>query len=144
MRSIVLGAMALALAAAPEAASAAVLYDNGALDGRDAGWSIHGTYFVSDSFTLARAAIVTEVDFGVWTPANDPITGVDWAIWPSQGASGSAQVSSVLQFVNDAGLDISWCSFSTGAVTLPAGTYDLVLQKAGTAYGSLESHFWDP
>ncbi|HLZ83367.1 MAG TPA: hypothetical protein VKQ54_07340, partial [Caulobacteraceae bacterium] len=60
---------AIGLLAGASSASAAVLYDNGALNGTIGSWNIGGAGGfggVSDSFTLGEASTITGVNFGVW------------------------------------------------------------------------------
>jgi len=125
-------------------AAAAVLYDNGALNGNISAFTIGGAggedYGVSDSFTLGAASTISSVDFGVWTYPGDTVSTVDWGITTVYGsgsfdpsnfiAGGTATVLSGPTSLNSLGWPIGVDSFSTGAVSLGAGTYYLVLQNA--------------
>ena len=127
-------AMALSLAAIAlsQPASAAVLYDNGPLNGTIGGFSLVSGA-VSDSFTLTSASTVTGVDFAVLIEADDPISTVDWAITSTQNsypAGVAATVTNGPTTFTGTGFVIGTDSFSTGAVTLAAGTYYLVLSDA--------------
>jgi PEP-CTERM motif len=142
------GAIATACAAAALAtasfASAAVLYDNGPINGTIEGWTINHGYAVSNAFTLSSAATVTDVDFGVWTSKSDTLSSVDWAITATPGSypvDGTAAVALGSPVNNDRGFDVTLASFSTGSVNLAAGTYYLVLQNAVTANNDFA--YWD-
>lgn len=121
--------------------AAAVLYDNGGLNGEINNWNIGGAgalYAVSDSFTLSQSSTVTGVDFGVWTVPNDVVSTVQWGIAKASdplGAtgflySGTATVTNGAASLNSFKWSISTDSFETGPITLAAGLYYLVLQNA--------------
>ncbi|MHB8529887.1 MAG: PEP-CTERM sorting domain-containing protein [Caulobacteraceae bacterium] len=144
MRALLSGAAALATASALAVAGhAAVLYDNGPINGQTLGWTISNGYSVSDSFTLTHAATVTGVDFGAWNYSGDTISSVDWSISTAAfgGSASTALVSDSFQYTNSFGYDINADSFSTGSVTLSAGTYYLTLQNAGVPNG--DPAYWD-
>jgi hypothetical protein len=125
-------------------AYAGVLYDNGPLDGNDLGWTINFGFAVSDSFTLSAPATVTGVTFGAWNFPGDVISTVDWGITSAAGTypdDGTAAVTTGTQNPNSGGYLVSIDSFSTGAVSLAAGTYYLVLQNAGVSSG--DPAYWD-
>jgi hypothetical protein len=135
---------ALSLAAClTQTASAAVLYDNGPVNGTVDAWTINAGFSVEDSFTLSSAATVTGVTFASWAFPGDKISSVDWAILPASGFTGgtTASVTSSYQYTNDWGYDIASNTFSTGKVTLAAGTYYLELQKAVATNG--DAVYWD-
>jgi hypothetical protein len=132
--SIAAAVSALALVAAASA-QASVLYDDGPIDGTLSAWTINFGFAVSDSFTLSQTSTVTGVNFGSWNNGGDHIKSVDWAITATPGAypvSGTAAVSDTAAGSSSFGYDLAWNSFSTGGVTLGAGTYYLVLQNAVT------------
>ena len=58
-------------------ASAAVLYDNGPINGTNDAWKISADGAVSDSFTLSQDSVVTGASFGVWT-TNNTVLSVSW------------------------------------------------------------------
>ncbi len=130
------------LAAAP--ASAAVLYDNGAIISANDSYPINFGFKVSDSFTLASNSTVTGVNFGGWT-LGDLIDTVDWSITsaPLGGTSfgtGTANVSIDPGFTpvtNGLGFDVNAYSFTIPALDLTAGGYWLNLQNGVTANGTL-------
>jgi hypothetical protein len=147
------------LLASVSSAAAAVLYDNGALNGSISGFTIGGdggTDGVVDSFTLQANSAITGIDFGVWTMPGDTVSTVDWGITTVFGsesfdpsnfiAGGTAAVFNGPTHLNSLGWPIGVNSFSTGAVNLAAGTYYLVLQNAvavnaGTPDGN--PVYWD-
>ncbi len=138
-----LAAVSLAIGLA-QPASAAVLYDNGPINGTLSAWTINFGFAVSDSFTLASTSTITGVNFGVWSFPGDTMSTVDWAITSTPNAypiDGTAAVTNGATSVNGFGYDLSWDSFSTGAVTLGPGTYYLVLQNAGVPTG--DPIYWD-
>jgi hypothetical protein len=142
------GAVAAACAAVALAtasfASADVLYDNGPIEGTFGAWTIEPGHAISNSFILSSAATVTGVDFGVWTFEGDSLSTVDWAITStpdSYPVDGTATVSLGSPVNNGDGIDITLASFSTGSVSLAAGTYYLVLQNGVTANHDLAA--WD-
>lgn len=144
--SIAGAALALSMATVGLApgANAAVLYDNGPINAGVNAWTIDFIFAVSDSFTLAQASTVTGVNFGVWAFPGDTMASVDWAITTTPGTypvDGSAAVGTSFLYTNGFGYDISLDSFSTGGVSLAAGTYYLVLQNAVTTNGDPIS--WD-
>jgi hypothetical protein len=145
------GAFAAAgLVVGASSSPAAVLYDNGAVNGTIGAFTIGGNggyAAVSDSFILNVASIITGIDFGVWTYPGDTVSTVDWGISstlvPSGGflASGTASVSVLSSAVSGAGWPISTDSIQTGSISLAAGTYYLVLQNAVASNG--DPVYWD-
>jgi hypothetical protein len=147
------------LLASVSSAAAAVLYDNGALNGSISGFTIGGdggTDGVVDSFTLQANSAITGIDFGVWTVPGDTVSTVDWGITTVFGAEsfdpsnfiagGTATVSNGSTTLNSLGWPIGVDSFSTGAVHLAAGTYYLVLQNAVAVNGGApdgDPVYWD-
>jgi hypothetical protein len=130
--------------AAASAASATVLYDDGAPIGTLSAWGISSIEAVSDSFTLSSDATVTGVNFGVWVGAGNTALTVDWAITTAPNTypvDGTATVTTGPSIASLSGFDNHWDSFSTGDVHLAAGTYYLVLQKATLAH--IGGIFWD-
>jgi hypothetical protein len=141
---ILTGAASVAAIIAGSPASASILYSNGALNGTQGAYQVSGGQQISDSFTLTQASVVTGVEFGDWTVAGATTTSIDWAItsdkfaYPIDATAGTTNT-----FVGQhLGLyDINLTSFSTGPLSLGAGTYYLVLQNAVTSDGQFAA--WD-
>jgi hypothetical protein len=137
-------------------AGAAILYNNGFLNGTVDAFEIAGGAGVADSFTLSSAATISGIDFGVWTFPGDTLSSVEWAIhsyttdptvdlFSGFLASGTAAVtngSATLRTVGTTTFAMSTDSISlTGGLSLPAGSYYLILESA-----SVPNHdpvFWD-
>jgi len=136
---------ALALLAMAVVPASADLYSNGPINGTLAAYDIFGGQSISDSFVLSSASTVTGVDFGAWTGLGDSITSVQWSIGTTPGDSslggGVANTTDVL-FSNSNGYTVDTDTFSTGSISLGAGTYYLTLQNSTTASGNSEG-FWD-
>jgi len=140
----------LAIAVVPATADVP-LYSNGAVSGAIGGYTICCTYAVSDSFVLSSASTVTGVDFGAWTFYGDKVNSVQWSIGTTPGdsslGSGTAAVSdnSLVKSYGAGGYDVNSDSFSTGPLSLGAGTYYLTLQNADTVTGTANGAyaFWD-
>jgi hypothetical protein len=131
-----------AIAASP--ATAAVLYDNGAVSGTSSdGLGISGGFGASDSFTLAHAATVTGFNFGAFTFTGQTVTTVDFGIVTDPHlftVNGTASVTnSLVGHPILTPYDVSEDSFTT-SINLAAGTYYLVLQNAVTSGG--DPAFW--
>jgi predicted membrane-bound dolichyl-phosphate-mannose-protein mannosyltransferase len=127
-------------------AHAAVLYDNGPTTGEIDAWGIYTGVVITDSFTLSNASTITGVDFGSWS--HSAITSLDWSITtspplPAQFTGTSATVSqlSTIFVSNNQGYLVDNNMFSTGSVSLSAGTYYLSLSDAVTK--NRDNAFWD-
>jgi hypothetical protein len=128
------------LAIAVVSASADVdLYSNGPINGTTGGYNINGGYSVSDSFVLSSAGTVTSVDFGAWTLQGYTFTSVQWSVGTAPGdnslGSGVAATTDTFfrtDFFSDGSFTVDSDRFSTGSISLGAGTYYLTLQNAGT------------
>ena len=123
-------------------ASAAMLYDNGPINGTISHRNIDFGWAVSDSFTLLQASTLTGVTFGAWSAPGTAITSVDWGITTTPATytvSGTAAVTSGPQTPALGGYATSTDSFSLPGISLAAGTYYLVLQNAVSA----SSSYWD-
>jgi hypothetical protein len=135
----------LAIAVVPASADVP-LYSNGPINGTYGGWDIFGGQAISDSFFLSSASTVTGVDFGAWTSTGDSVTSVQWSIGTTPGdgslGGGVANTTDTFLFNNSGVYDIASDTFSTGNISLGAGTYYLTLQNSTTASGTGES-FWD-
>jgi hypothetical protein len=152
LKAKLFGLVALfALASVSQHASAAVLYDNGPINGTISGYAITDGYAVSNSFTLSQDSIVTGVNFGAWVlqsaSLTASLTAVDWAITTipsSYPINGSASVTTEPTGIPHVSYTILSASFSTGSVSLAPGSYYLVLQNAvSTIGGSSAFVFWD-
>ena len=145
--AVAFSAMAIGLS---QPASAAVLYDNGPLNGAVDAFTINYGYAVSDSFTLTHAATVAGVNFGVWSQPGDTMSAIDWAITANASdynpadAIGIGTAAVTTNFTGNLGFgyySLAVDNFSTGSVNLAAGTYYLVLQNAATNSGN--PIYWD-
>jgi hypothetical protein len=128
-------------AAAP--AAAATLYDNGAADPTISARPINFGNAYANSFTLAQDSTVTGVNFTSFDFPSVSISNVSWAITPAvnfAAAATSAAVSSSYLFTQGNGYRLDNNSFSTGALSLAAGTYYLLLENAVTTAGG--SAYW--
>lgn len=123
-------------------AVAGVLFNNFPIDGTQNSTRIDDGIAVSDSFTLAPAAVVNGVNFGVWS--NSGITWVDWAIgttkFDNSRGSGTAEVSTTYLKSFNSYTHIYTASFSFAPLNLEAGTYYLTLQNATPVAGAIG---WD-
>jgi hypothetical protein len=145
------GALAAAgLLAGASSAAAAVLYDNGPLNGSVGSFTMGGSggsYAVSDSFALNAASTIAGVNFGAWTFPGDMVSTVDWGITTTPGSfsgfiyGGTAAVVNGLSSLNSPGWSIATDSFSTGPLSLGAGVYYLVLQNAVATNN--DAVYWD-
>jgi hypothetical protein len=116
-------------------AFAAVLYDNGPVNGTLGGYYITplAGYSVTDSFTLSNPSTINSVSFGTWGGIGDTPLTVDWAI--TQGhfsgttyASGTASLTYLLLASGVNGnWDVGSAAFSIPPESLPSGTYWLQL-----------------
>jgi PEP-CTERM motif len=153
MKKTILAVSALVVLAGGQA-RAALMYDNGPINGGVDAFTINFGYQVSDSFTMSSATTVTGVQFGLWAAPGDTISSVDWAIstGPTGGgvadgnppsgiiASGTASTSSVFQNSNGFGYDLDEVNFSLN-VPLGVGTYFLSLSNAVMSNG--DPGYWD-
>jgi hypothetical protein len=130
-------------------AGAAILYNNGALNGTVNGFEIAGGYAVSDSFTLTSASVLYGINFGVWTFPGDTLGTVEWGITKTPDsfsdflASGTASVDDGHATLSALDFDIATDTISVGDLHLAAGDYYLVLQNAVVANGDGDAVFWD-
>jgi hypothetical protein len=132
--SITGAVLALSVAAMSQSAAASVLYDNGPINGTVNALFIDNGQAIGDTFTLSSAATVTGVTFGAWTASGQTIAGIDWGITNINGVVAYNATAPVTDgpvlFTNGYGYDISTDTFSTGGLSLPAGSYYLWLQNA--------------
>ena len=140
-------------------AYAGVLYDNGPINAqRDNYGTSYYTQFGqqdADSFTLANNSVLTGVTFGAWVGQGDTPTFIDWSIVqvtdPGTDAvpfdypnlySGTGALSNTLfcsypdpTCGGGNGWDIYTSAFSLPNISLPAGTYYLILTNGLSANG---------
>jgi hypothetical protein len=135
--------LSLCLFAVP--ASADILYSNGPLNGDRLGVTISPPFSVSDSFTVSNNANASGFDFVSWDYSGDSVVDIDWSIGTTAGAgdiaSGTAALTSVLQFTNTDGFDVYVNSGALPNLTLGVGTYYLTFQNSVTANG--RAAYWD-
>src|ERR1700733_2950649 len=146
MKAAVHTLYALALLAVAVVPASADLYSNGPINGTLSAWEICCGESISDSFGLSSASTVTGVDFGAWTYPGDFVTSVQWSIGTTPGDSSSGfGVGNTTDtfFSNNGNFDVDSDSFSTGSISLGAGTYYLTLQNATTAEGNGNPTYWD-
>lgn len=145
-----LAASILAVAAAsPAAAGVYVLYDS-----PSSGYAVGQTFisgltngyptYAYDTFDLSGTKTVTDGLFDSWTIHGATVTSVDWAILDSGFnaiTSGTAAVTSTFYTTNLAGYDIDFSRIAIPDLTLPAGSYALLLENAVASDGRLVG--WD-
>jgi hypothetical protein len=148
MRAFFLATVTLGVLAAAASPRAAVLYDNGPINGVNTAFAISAPYAVSDSFTLGSNSNVTGATFGTWVPQGDTVTSVGWAI-ESAGdgsgttyASGTAAVTYDYQSTNGQDYDLAEDTIAIPGLNLAAGTYWLLLQDAVNTV-SADAVYWD-
>jgi hypothetical protein len=120
------------------------LYSNGPINGTSSAFTINSGFAISDSFVLSSASTVTGVDFGAWTFPGDSVTSVQWLIGTTPFAntySGVAPATDTFFGTADAFYTVDSDSFSTGSISLGAGTYYLTLQSATTV--DSDPALWD-
>src|SRR6266704_36617 len=116
---------ALLIVAMP--AIAAVLYDDGPVNGTQFGWTINFGFAVGDSFPLGSPSTVTGVTFDSLTFEGDTISQVDWEIASlpdgtgTTYGTGTASVAATFLFAGSGftvGLDVNFNSFSIPPLNL--------------------------
>ncbi len=115
IRIAALTVLCLALAAIPAWAD----YDNGPINGTTDAWTINFGYVVSDTFTLASAATVGNISFGVWEFPGDTMQTVDYTITSSENGVGvglTVNVTDKFISTNQFGYNIDTISFNSGGV----------------------------
>jgi hypothetical protein len=128
------------------AAQAAVVYDNGPVNGTVNAWTINYGYVVANSFALSDSWVLTGANFGLWNLPGDVTATIDWSIVedPTAGpvlASGTATVSQGFQFTNGYGYDVNLDSITLPNIALEPGTYWFQLQNADVTNG--DAAYWD-
>ncbi|MDB5934235.1 MAG: hypothetical protein JWQ01_1579 [Massilia sp.] len=143
MKFLKLMAGVLASFAIAASGTAAVIYENGALNGTYDAESISPPQSVSNSFLISTAAHLTGATVGLWTaPGTQPATlsfAFGTSAFASDLASGTTALSNVFAF-NNGGFDIYLSSFGVD-LTLGAGEYWLTLGNGRNSAGG--DLFWD-
>jgi hypothetical protein len=143
MRKLILTALAIALLVGGQPNGAELLYSNGSVDNSlnsVGGLNISSPEAVTDSFTVAAGATLSEAQIGVFpVSSSDTPSTVDWAIGTSKfgdnvSSGTAAPLTNTLAFVSE-GSDVYESTFTLSG-TLAAGTYWLTLQNGTTAGGS--------
>jgi hypothetical protein len=124
-------------------ASAAIIYENGSLNGTYVAPSISPPQSVSNSFTISSAAQVTGVTLGVWTPSGTLPATLSYSFGTSAFAadlaSGSTVLTNVLASINGP-FDVYLSSFAVN-LTVGVGEYWLTL---GSGRNNVNGEiFWD-
>ncbi|MEI8195104.1 MAG: PEP-CTERM sorting domain-containing protein [Phycisphaerae bacterium] len=132
-------------------AKAALLYDNGPLNGLVQAYQLGGAFQCTDSFTLTAPASLTEAQVGLWVNSGDVPNTVDWSIGSAAygsdlgSASGVALTNTFVASHSNVGPEhLNFDDYeSTFPITgtLAAGTYWLTLTN-DTPVTSL-GVFWD-
>jgi opacity protein-like surface antigen len=143
--ALVLAILLCVVGAAP-ASAAAILYDNGPLNGTIEGWTINFGYIVTDSFDLSAPGTVGGAQFGVWEFPGDNMTSVDWeittaALGGTVLGSGTASTTQTTLGTNIYGYQLAYEMISFPGVSLGAGTYWFQLENGVVASG--DPIFWD-
>jgi hypothetical protein len=133
-----LGSLVLACSA-----SAAVVYENGALGGTFQSAQISPPQSLSDSFRLQNQTILGRATLGLWSPTATQPESLTWSIgaspFGSEFGTGAALLSNEL-VGNQLGFDIYLSTFDLN-LTLVAGDYWLTLDNGASTGGALLG--WD-
>ena len=144
MRRLTFALVVIGLLACAGPASAGVVFDNitGTTDNFNVnGWTIANGWLVADTFTLGSPTTVTGVNFWVLKSSNDPVTSVQWSVisdvgLPTAGTTlyaADASVTDAFVEQDKYSLYVDKITFSTGGISLGAGTYWLELTTAVSA-----------
>jgi hypothetical protein len=120
------------------AASAAVVYENGALDGTFQAAQISPPQTLSDSFSLLNQTILTKATLGLWSPSNTHPESLTWSIGASPFGSELGAGAATLSSAPVAGysqFDVYLATFDLN-VTLAAGDYWLTLSDGASTGGA--------
>jgi hypothetical protein len=124
-------------------ASAALVYQNGALNGLYGALDITASQEVSNSFSIASAAHLTSATVGLWSFQADPAQ-LMWSIGTTAFAndlgSGTTTLSNSYAFTNQFEYNVYESSFAVD-VTLGAGDYWFTLTNGSNDAGG--PIFWD-
>ena len=144
-RAMVVSAVFALAALVTGRARADLVYSNGPINGTSSAYLIDSSSRVSDSFTVAGPADLTDAaHVGLWlSPGSTPVS-LDWEIgttpFGSDVSSGTASVTSTPHNVNALGFTVYDASFAlTG--TVGVGTYYLTLTNATSS--TTEPVYWD-
>jgi hypothetical protein len=143
MRIASLSLLALCLAVVP--AVAQDIYNNGATDGADLGWTINFGFGVSDQFTLGSNSTVNGVQFAAWLFPGDVLQTVDVSITSSE-FGGTSFFSGTVNFTqsgcfSNGGFNVCNETGSIASTALSGGSYWLNLDNATVANG--DPVYWD-
>ena len=149
MRKIVPALVIAALVAAPVAGHSQTLYSDGPIDGTQNGWTIDFGLQAANTFTLASSSTIGSANFALWNIPGDTTSQVSWAVLSNNPgvpgysvlASGDAATTSVFDFSNGVGYDVSTYTISLPSIALDAGTYWFELDNAVVTNGDYT--FWD-
>lgn len=134
---------ALASLAIATSGSAAVVYENGSLNGNFLGESVGTAQAISNSFSLSGTSHLTGATVGLWVTAQSTPALLTWSIGSSAFggdlASGTTALANAFAFNNNA-YDIYLSSFAVD-LTLGAGDYWLTLTDGMSSAG--QALFWD-
>jgi hypothetical protein len=122
---------------------AALVYDNGPINGTINAWRVDSGFSVSDSFTVSSQTSLTSAQIGLWvTPGAIPIS-VQWSFGTTAFASDISSGTSVL--VNaPAGQSLFYDLYRSDLLIsglLSAGSYWFTLQNAAGSTG--DGIYWD-
>jgi hypothetical protein len=125
-------------------ASAAVLYENGDLNGTFNSYQISQVQQVSNSFLLDEKSLLTSVTVGLWAPSGTAPVSLAWSIgsaaFGNDLGSGTSALTDVYALSNTIGYDVYLSTFLLN-VPLNAGTYWLSLLDGATNVG--DPVYWD-
>ena len=144
LRIALLSLLAVCLAVVPAVAQQD-LYNNGATDGQDLGWTINFGFGVSDQFTLASNSTVNGIQFAAWLFPGDILQTVDVSITSSE-FGGTSYFAGTVNFTtgtcfSNGGFNVCNESGSITPTALGAGSYWLNLDNATVANG--DPVYWD-
>ncbi len=143
LRIASLSLLVLCLAVVP--AVAQDIYNNGATNGQDHGWTINFGFGVSDQFTLATDSTVNGIQFAAWLFPGDVLNSVDVSITSSE-FGGTSYFSGTVNFTagtcfSNGGFNVCNESGSITPTALSAGSYWLNLDNGVVANG--DPVYWD-
>jgi hypothetical protein len=125
-------------------ASAAVLYENGDLNGTFNSYETSQLQQVSNSFLLDQKSLLTSVTVGLWAPLGTAPVSLAWSIgsaaFGNELGSGTSALTDVYALSNSIGYDVYFSTFLLN-VPLNAGTYWLSLLDGATDVGG--PVYWD-
>ncbi len=128
MKRLILSFAALALLMSGAGqVNAAVVYDNGPINGTVKAWTINFGYQVTDSFTVSSPTTLTGAQIGLWVYPGGSPTSVEWSIGSAPYGSNissetGAGLTNVFQYNNSFGYDVLESTFSLTGVLSTART----------------------